>query len=248
MALFDFLTGRGPKKHEYQIDPGTRARGQDARAAAEHWKNTLEPILTQYRDMTFDHDPSGTLTGRAGADVNQAAVGLGTPTFRGDGVSGSSLSNLGRRASAAIEGQMQAETEAVHGQKLQDQFNVLEGVLGQDVAATRALSDVSRMQQQERNAKLRGDQYVRQAKGRFFTDLGAMVLAQGGRNIGSGGTFWQGQGLGLKYDPQQQQWGSYGDTGFWGLGRKDWRPYRGSPPGPSHQYPYRNTSIPTSQY
>lgn len=248
MAFFDFLTGRKPKASEYQVSPEVRRRGREARVAADHWKNTLRPLLTKYRDMTFDHDPSGTLTGRAGADVNQAAVGLGTPTFRGDGVSGSSLSNLGRRASAAIEGQMQAETEAVYGQKLEDQFNVLEGVLGQDVAATRALSDVSRMQQQERHAALRGDQAVRQAKGRFFTDVGAMVLDQGGRNIGSGGTFFQGAGR-VGFNPERGHFGSYGDTGFWGLGRKDWRPFgRVSLPGPGHQDPYKNTSIPTSQY
>jgi len=233
MSFFDIFTGRGPKAHEYQLDAGSRARGQDARVAADHWKNTLEPILTQYRDMSFDHDPSGTLKGRAGADVAQASAGLGTPTFRGDGVSSSSLSNLGRRTSVAIEGQLGAEQEAVHGQQLQDQFNVLEGALGQETAATRALGGLSRMQQQERIGKLRGDQAVRQAKGRFFTDVGAMVLSQGGRNVGSGGSFWKGQG-GLQYDAGKQQWGGYEDTGFWGFGKKDsWKPFTGSYPGVS---------------
>jgi len=229
MGIFDIFTGRGPRGHEYQLDPGARARGREAKVAADHWSNTLRPLLTQYRDMSFDHDPSGTLGGRAAADVAQASEGLGTPTFRGDGVSSSSLSNLGQRTSVAIQEQLGAEQEAVHGQQLQDQFNVLEGALGQETASTRALGGLSRMQQQERIGKLRGDQAVRQAKGQFFTGVAASVLNQGGSNIGSGGSFWKGQG-GFGFNPEKGHWGSYGDTGFFGVGKKDWKPFGSVPP------------------
>lgn len=224
MALFDFLTGRKPRKEAYALSPGARAQGREARASAAHWNNTLRPLLTQYRDMTFDHDPSGTLTGRAGADIAQASQGIGTPTFRGAGVSSSSLSDMGQRTSAAIQNQLGAEQEAVYGQQLQDQLNVLEGAAGQDMAAARAMSDLSRSQQQENINKLRGEQQVRQAKGRFFTDTAAMLLGQGGRNIGSGGTFLEGQGN-MVFNPTTGHWGRYQNTGFFGLGKKDWKDY-----------------------
>jgi len=209
-----------PKASDYAPSELEKTQAAIAQEEQRYFKETYQPLLEKQRDIAAKEQFAPTLKGRAGADTMQALTS--TPDLnlsRGVG-------QAGNIALGAIEQQNLANTAAANA-AAENQLNVLGTATGQRMTAGDALANAARLKQSEGLAKASAKQQVRLARNAAMFNLAKAAVTQGVGNKASGGSFLSGKTSGIDMDTESDTYGQKGyfDSGFFGLGRKNFKSY-----------------------
>ena len=174
---------RAPEAKDYAPTQTEKTAASIAKADADYFKNTYDPLLREMRDKAASEDVSSTLRGRAGADTQQALttnLDLGT------------VQNIGAGAERALAatGQMLAANVASKNVKMEEQLNVLGTARGQEANTGDALARSSRMAASTDLNRVQNVQAVRRARRGALMQTAAAAGSAMLANKGSTGEFF----------------------------------------------------------
>ena len=117
--------GGKPKKQEYKPSETEKIQAAIAKADADYFAKTYDPLLVEMRDKAAKEDVASTLRGRAQADTYQALTG--------DGSDIAIASDIGTAANLAVgaTGQILDANRAAKDAKTTQQVGVLGTARGQ---------------------------------------------------------------------------------------------------------------------
>jgi hypothetical protein len=208
-----------PKAEDYAPSELEKTQAAIAQEEQRYFKETYQPLLERQRDIAAREQFAPTLKGRAGADTMQALTS-DTDLGLSQGVG-----QAGNLALGAIQQQLSANVDASNA-ATENQANVLATASGQRMTAGDALANAARLKMSEGLATAAGKQQVRLARNQALFNLGKAAVTQGIGNIASGGTFMSGKTAGMGTNKAGLDvMGTY-DSGFFGLGRKNFSPYQ----------------------
>ena len=207
--------GSKPKQQEYQPSETEKTQAAIAKADADYFAKTYDPLLVEMRDKAAKEDISSTLRGRAGADTYQALTG--------DGASLAVAQDVGTAANLAVgaTGQMLDANKVAKDAKTTQQVGVLGTARGQQADAGDALAKASKLARSEGLTKAKAKQDVRLAR-----RAAAFKIASAGgekmlKNLGETGKMFESK-IGEYYDPDKKQF-MIGTTGPFGRNQQ-WKP------------------------
>ena len=170
---------RAPKEKDYAPTQTEKTAAAIAKADADYFKKTYDPLLVEMRDKAASEDVASTLRGRAAADTQQALTAdldLGSVQNIGDGA---------ERALAAT-GQILAANTAAKGAKMEDQLNVLGIARGQEAGTGDALAQSARIAASTDLNRVRNEQAVRRARRGALMQTASAAASRGMSNLASG--------------------------------------------------------------
>jgi hypothetical protein len=160
-----------------------KASASVAMAEYNRFKQKYDPLLRNMRDESLTEDTTSTLRARSNADTMQALTSQ--PNFQ-------QTQNVtaGSDMAQALQGQLGQATKA--GKQIQNtmQTNVLGVARGQAADAQRGMSQAARLSTSEALTRAKAKQDVAQAKINAGVQIGSALVAQGGKNLAGGGTFF----------------------------------------------------------
>lgn len=221
--------GSKPKQQEYKPSETEKTQAAIAKADADYFAKTYDPLLLEMRDKAATEDVSSTLRGRAGADTFQALTGDGANLTVAENIS------AGADLATGAVGQLLDANTVAKNVKIDDQVGVLGVARGQQADAGDALAQSSKLARSEGLAKAKGKQTVRLARRKAAFDIGTSIAKQGIQNYASTGDFKMAD-KGFSIDPktgEMVQRGGYGLLGGFkqgtrstkagGTGFEDWK-------------------------
>jgi len=164
-----------PRASQYAPSDTERTQSRIAKADADYFAKTYDPLLVKMRDQARDENVGATLRGRAGADTMQALTSTSNLGITGD-------INLAGDLATAATGQMISANVAARQAKIQDQIGVLGTARGQRADTGSALAQASRLRASEDLTRIGVKQRVRLAKRKAVFDIGASIAGQGLKN------------------------------------------------------------------
>ena len=207
--------GGKPKKQEYKPSETEKIQAAIAKADADYFAKTYDPLLVEMRDKAAKEDVASTLRGRAQADTYQALTG--------DGSDIAIASDIGTAANLAVgaTGQILDANRAAKDAKTTQQVGVLGTARGQAADAGDALAQASKLARSEDLTKAKAKQDVRLARrGATFK-----IASAGGEkmlsNLVETGNPFRSK-IGEYYDPDQKKY-VIGTTGPFGR-NQTWKP------------------------
>lgn len=161
--------GSKPKQQEYQPSETEKTQAAIAKADADYFAKTYDPLLVEMRDKAAKEDVGATLRGRANADTYQALTGEGADI----GVA----EDVGTAANLAVgaTGQILDANKAAKNVKVTEQVGVLGTARGQAANAGDALAQASKLARSEGLAKAKAKQTVRSARRKAAFDIGTAL-------------------------------------------------------------------------
>ena len=191
--------GGKPKKQEYKPSETEKIQAAIAKADADYFAKTYDPLLVEMRDKAAKEDVASTLRGRAQADTYQALTG--------DGSNIAIASDIGTAANLAVgaTGQILDANRVAKDAKTTQQVGVLGTARGQAADAGDALAQASKLARSEGLTKAKAKQDVRLARrGAAFK-----IASAGGekmlQNLGETGDPFRAK-IGEYYDPDKKQY------------------------------------------
>lgn len=174
------MSSKPKKQGPSQAD---KASASVAMAEYSRFKQKYDPLLRQMRDESLTEDTTSTLRARSNADTMQALT-------NDMSLQGSQRVDAGSDMAQAVQGQLGQATKA--GKQIQNrmQTNVLGVARGQAGDAQRGMSQAARLSTSEALARAKAKQDVAQAKINAGAQIGSALVAQGGKNLAGGGTFF----------------------------------------------------------
>ncbi|WP_291812673.1 hypothetical protein [Limnobacter sp.] len=172
-----------PKAQNYKPTEADKANASVALAEYRRFKEKYDPLLQQMRDESRTEDMTSTLRARSNADTMQALTSEPSYGMTQQVTAGSDMAQ-------ALQGQLGQATAA--GKDIQNkmQTNVLGTARGQAADAQRGMAAASRLATSEALTRAKAKQDVAQAKLNAATQVGTALIAQGGKNMKGGGTFF----------------------------------------------------------
>ena len=201
--------GSKPKQQEYKPSETEKTQAAIAKADADYFARTYDPLLLEMRDKAATEDVASTLRGRASADTYQALTGDGANLAVAEGVS------TGADLATGAVGQLLDANTVAKNVKIDDQVGVLGTARGQQADAGDALAKASKLARSEGLAKAKAKQTVRLARRKAGFDIGMSLAKQGIKNKQQTGD-WRMANLGYAIDPktgEMTQRGGYGLLG-----------------------------------
>lgn len=182
--------GSKPKQQEYQPSETEKTQAAIAKADADYFAKTYDPLLVEMRDKAAKEDVGATLRGRANADTYQALTGEGADI----GVA----QDVGTAANLAVgaTGQILDANKAAKNVKVTEQVGVLGTARGQAANAGDALAQASKLARSEGLTKAKAKQTVRSARRKAAFDIGTALGKKALKNKFETGSFLT-QDLGL---------------------------------------------------
>ena len=200
---------RGPKAEDYKPTETEQTAAAIAKADADYFANTYDPLLVEMRDKTATEDVGSTLRGTANADTMQALTGnldLGV------------AQNMGAAADLATGavGQMLAANVATKDAKIDQQTGVLGTARGQRADTGDALSQAARMASSTDLNRIQNKQALRRARRGALMDTAMAAGSQMGKNIADTSNLFIKQSANLSRNMD-------GDLGYkrYGLGKNN---------------------------
>jgi hypothetical protein len=212
--------GSKPKQSEYKPSETEKTQAAIAKADADYFAKTYDPLLVEMRDKAAKEDVASTLRGRAGADTYQALTGDGANLTVAEGVS------TGADLAEGAVGQLLDANTVAKNVKIDDQVGVLGTARGQQADAGDALAKASKLAMSEDLAKMKGKQTVRLARRKAAFDIGTSIAKQGIKNYSETGD-WKMADKGFSIDPntgEMIQRGGYGLLGGFKTGTRSTKP------------------------
>ena len=207
--------GSKPKQSEYKPSETEKIQAAIAKADADYFAKTYDPLLVEMRDKAAKEDVASTLRGRSQADTYQALTG--------DGSNIAIASDIGTAANLAVgaTGQILDANRVAKDAKTTQQVGVLGTARGQAADAGDALAQASKLARSEDLTKAKAKQDVRLARrGAAFK-----IASAGGekmlQNLGETGDPFRAK-IGEYYDPDKKQY-VIGTTGPFGR-NQTWKP------------------------
>ena len=199
--------GAKPKASQYAPSATERTQSRIAKADADYFAKTYDPLLVKMRDKAKSENVAATLRGRAGADTMQALTSTSSMPHSGD------IDLAGDLATAAT-GQMLSANVAARQAKIKDQIGVLGTARGQRADTGSALAQAARLRASEDLTRIGVKQQVRSARRQAAFDAAGAIAGQGLQNYQQTGSPLK-QHLGYIKDAQGKPVQQYG-TGFFG--------------------------------
>tara|TARA_Y100001937_G_scaffold26421_1_gene37943 strand:+ start:9232 stop:9927 length:696 start_codon:yes stop_codon:yes gene_type:complete len=190
---------RAPKEKDYAPTQTEKTAAAIAKADADYFKKTYDPLLVEMRDKAASEDVASTLRGRAAADTQQALTAdldLGSVQNIGDGA---------ERALAAT-GQILAANTAAKGAKMEDQLNVLGIARGQEAGTGDALAQSARIAASTDLNRVRNEQAVRRARRGALMQTGLAAASKGLSNMQTTGEFFTSESPNIMSDASGRQY------------------------------------------
>lgn len=198
-----------PKKQEYAASSTEKVQAAIAKADADYFASTYDPLLVEMRDKAATEDRENLLQGRAGADTMQALT-----SFEG-GTAGLEMArDLNTSANLAVgaTGQMLLASQTAKDVGTSEKVGALAIARGQQADAGDALARSARLARSEGLAEAASKQDVRMARrGAAFKagiavggkmlknkgETGSFLMARTGYGTDPGGTLYGKTGGGL---------------------------------------------------
>jgi len=167
---------RAPSAEDYKPTDTEKTAAAIAKADADYFERTYDPLLVEMRDKAATEDIASTIRGRAGADTMQALTSnldLGV------------AQNMGAAADLATGavGQMLAANVASKEAKTTQQTGVLGTARGQRADTGDALSQAARMSASTDLNRIQNKQAVRRARRGALMDTASAAASQMGSNL-----------------------------------------------------------------
>jgi len=174
---------RGPKESDYAPTQTEKTAASIAKADADYFANTYDPLLVEMRDKATSEDIGSTLRGTANADTMQALTGnldLGV------------AQNMGAAADLATGavGQMLAANIATKDAKTTQQTDVLGTARGQQASTGDALAQAARMASSTDLNRIQNKQALRRSRRAALMDTAMAAGSQMAQNKGTTNEFF----------------------------------------------------------
>jgi len=182
---------RSPNPEDYKPTETEQTAAAIAKADADYFERTYDPLLREMRDKAATEDVASTVRGRAGADTMQALTSnldLGV------------AKNMGAAADLATGavGQMLAANVASKDAKITQQTGVLGTARGQRADTGDALSQAARMSASTDLNRVQNEQSVRRARRKALMDTATAAGSQMGSNVARANMLGVSSDFGLK--------------------------------------------------
>jgi len=207
--------GSKPKKSEYKPSETEKTQAAIAKADADYFSKTYDPLLVEMRDKAATEDIGATLRGRAQADTYQALTG--------EGANLSVAQDVGTAANLAVgaTGQMLDANTVAKEAKVTQQVGVLGTARGQAADAGDALAQASKLARSEGLTRAKAKQDVRLARSRAAFDIGMAGAKKMAQNLGDTGKPFRSK-TGEYYDSDKKKY-MIGTSGPFGR-NQTWKP------------------------
>jgi len=213
--------GSKPKQSEYKPSEAEKTQAAIAKADADYFAKTYDPLLVEMRDKAASEDVGATLRGRANADTYQALTG--------EGANLDVASDVGTAANLAVgaTGQLLDANKTAKNVKVTEQVGVLGTARGQAANAGDALAQASKLARSEGLTKAAAKQTVRMARRKAAFDIGTALGKKALKNKATTGSFLT-QDLGLVENDKGEVVQKIGSGIFGGFKTSTQNPFLGT--------------------
>jgi hypothetical protein len=213
--------GSKPKQSEYKPSEAEKTQAAIAKADADYFAKTYDPLLVEMRDKAASEDVGATLRGRANADTYQALTG--------EGANLDVASDVGTAANLAVgaTGQLLDANKVAKNVKVTEQVGVLGTARGQAANAGDALAQASKLARSEGLTKAAAKQTVRMARRKAAFDIGTALGKKALKNKATTDSFLT-QDLGLVENEEGEAVQKVGSGIFGGFKTSTQNPFLGT--------------------